>query len=188
MRYVHLAPTHSFPGRIEARRSGHVMHTVSHTLLFCRTHRVMISSSSDKETCARRQRSQGRMCQTPRRVSHSIYMQQEDKRASLPRDFCRLPSPCQARGRKKASPAKFLSQPAAGHPKWWEGSANEEVISKGQRRPRATGNGTEVVNSSSICEEVFRHPMNSAKEIDLAPGLGLSSFILRRRSRATTYL
>ena len=114
MRYVHLAPTHSFPGRIEARRSGHVMHTVSHTLLFCRTHRVMISSSSDKETCARCQTAQGRMCQTPRRVSHSIYMQQEDKRASLPRDFCRLPSPCQARGRKKASPAKFLSQPAAG--------------------------------------------------------------------------
>ena len=44
------------------------MHTVSHTLLFCRTHRVMISSSSDKETCARCQTAEGRMCQIPRRV------------------------------------------------------------------------------------------------------------------------
>lgn len=50
---------------------------------------------------------------------------------------------------------------------------------KDQWRPDGAGGGTAVVSSSSICEEALRHAINSAKEIDLAPGFGLSSFILQ---------
>ena len=99
---------------LKPAHAGERAHTSSRTLLFCRTHRVMISSSSDKVTCEQWQTLQGGMASwVGAAAARGAIVGRQ--RIIRPRDSCRLPLPCRAQCQKTALLAKSLSPPATGY-------------------------------------------------------------------------